>query len=293
MILNIWKPKTKSFNGKQRVIYYELVDDPKLINSNTRVTWICDNKNCKTPNLIHSISASHLDPKKSKHNTLDKQICHSCQMSGENNPMYGNNKTLRELMGDDDRYDKLIRKYSERSRGKNNMSHREDIKLKKGQFIINQENLTKLLENNNEQLLSYSGDNKNCLLEIKCINGHVRKQRYHSYKNGKGCIECFWDEISISLEEKNDYKRYRKLVYHYTRKSIRKNKLKKYCGSEYHLDHKFSISKGFKLGVLPEIIGFIGNLEYIPAIDNLKKLDKCSISLEELMESYDIYYKKK
>lgn len=55
---------------------------------------------------------------------------------------------------------------------------------------------------------------------------------------------------------------------------------------EYHLDHKFSVAAGFRLGISPFVIGNIVNLEYIPALDNMIKSDKCSISKEELLEKF-------
>lgn len=50
----------------------------------------------------------------------------------------------------------------------------------------------------------------------------------------------------------------------------------------YHLDHKFSISEGFIIGIKPEIIANINNLEFIPWQKNISKRKKCSINLEEL-----------
>jgi hypothetical protein len=51
----------------------------------------------------------------------------------------------------------------------------------------------------------------------------------------------------------------------------------------YHLDHKFSISEGFKNNIAPKIIGDIKNLEFIPWEQNIKKRTKCSITIEELI----------
>lgn len=51
----------------------------------------------------------------------------------------------------------------------------------------------------------------------------------------------------------------------------------------YHLDHKFSISEGFKNNISPIIIGDIKNLEFIPWEENLKKRTKCSITIKELI----------
>lgn len=53
----------------------------------------------------------------------------------------------------------------------------------------------------------------------------------------------------------------------------------------YHLDHKVSISYGFKNNVLPIIIGGIRNLEMVPAIDNLSKHSDCSTTLERIISN--------
>lgn len=53
----------------------------------------------------------------------------------------------------------------------------------------------------------------------------------------------------------------------------------------YHLDHKFSISEGFKQNVPPYIIGHINNLEMIIGRNNLSKSRKCSVELDELVDS--------
>ena len=53
----------------------------------------------------------------------------------------------------------------------------------------------------------------------------------------------------------------------------------------YHLDHKFSISEGFKNKVKPQIIADLNNLEFIPWEENVKKRTKCSITKEELIKT--------
>lgn len=53
----------------------------------------------------------------------------------------------------------------------------------------------------------------------------------------------------------------------------------------YHLDHRYSIYQGFKDNIPPYIIGHIHNLEMIPARINLIKNRKCSIDLDELIDS--------
>lgn len=51
----------------------------------------------------------------------------------------------------------------------------------------------------------------------------------------------------------------------------------------YHLDHKFSVSEGFKNNIPPYIIGNICNLEMITSINNLVKNRKCSITKENVV----------
>jgi len=55
----------------------------------------------------------------------------------------------------------------------------------------------------------------------------------------------------------------------------------------YHLDHKYSITSGFRNNVCPKIIGNICNLEMIPWKENLTKSLNCSISLENLLKEYN------
>jgi len=55
---------------------------------------------------------------------------------------------------------------------------------------------------------------------------------------------------------------------------------------KWSIDHKFSISSGFKKKISPEIIGSIVNLEIINFGDNASKQSNCSISLERLIKEY-------
>jgi len=81
-----------------------------------------------------------------------------------------------------------------------------------------------------------------------------------------------------------EFKKYRRKVYYWTGKNdltILENYNKRSLLG-YHLDHKYSITEGFKNNVPPKIIGSIHNLAFIPYIENVKKGTKCSINLEEL-----------
>ena len=60
------------------------------------------------------------------------------------------------------------------------------------------------------------------------------------------------------------------------------NKNNNVRGSEYHLDHRYSLYEGFINNVSPKIIGGYKNLEIIEKYKNLSKGKKCSINLNEI-----------
>jgi hypothetical protein len=55
---------------------------------------------------------------------------------------------------------------------------------------------------------------------------------------------------------------------------------------DYHLDHKYSVIRGFYDRIAPEIIASRFNLEIISRADNSKKSANCSIDIMTLMEMY-------
>lgn len=90
------------------------------------------------------------------------------------------------------------------------------------------------------------------------------------------------------LSLKTEFAKYKQLVWSYTRKNnltILENYDKR-GRSNYHIDHKFSITQGFLKDIPPNIIGSIHNLEMLHHKDNIKKYSKCSITKEELLNKY-------
>jgi len=83
-----------------------------------------------------------------------------------------------------------------------------------------------------------------------------------------------------------EFKKYRRKVYYWTSKNdltqLEHHEKRALLG--YHLDHKYSITEGFKNKVPPKVIGSIYNLEFIPYNANISKGTKCSITLERLYE---------
>lgn len=96
--------------------------------------------------------------------------------------------------------------------------------------------------------------------------------------------------IAIPKGQKTEWELYKEQVLNHTYKSWQHyqsiiNPLELQRGHEYELDHKFSITEGFKQSVSPSIIGHYANLELIPKDANRSKRINCSITLEELVRA--------
>lgn len=90
---------------------------------------------------------------------------------------------------------------------------------------------------------------------------------------------------------KTEWDKYRYSCMKYTRYSYTKyrNELEKIYprGKDYHVDHIYSMSEGFKNKIDPKIIGSIVNLQILPSLINIKKQGDCWISIEELNKIYN------
>lgn len=90
-----------------------------------------------------------------------------------------------------------------------------------------------------------------------------------------------------TLSEDPGFVEYTREVYRYTYYSVKENYSKieniKLRSKNFHLDHKFSIAEGFRNKVDPRIVAYWKNLEILSEFDNISKLDKCSLTLEELL----------
>jgi len=133
------------------------------------------------------------------------------------------------------------------------------------------------------------------------LNGGSKKAA--SFINDKS-IEKRILKVRKKMEEKNRWTKidelpnlylYTNLVWHFTnissRQKFTKEELKtrgqKKEKNHKHLDHIFSIHEGFKLGILPQIIGSKSNIRLIDCTSNYSKQSKCDITLEELFKIYD------
>jgi hypothetical protein len=108
------------------------------------------------------------------------------------------------------------------------------------------------------------------------------------------CKMCSRKSISISkipYSLREPFRNYKILV-----KRVTNINLKLYGGNVlgekpkgYHTDHMLSQLQGFLDGVSPYLIGFIGNLQFIPASENCSKRNKCSTSLDAIRSGIDAF----
>lgn len=93
---------------------------------------------------------------------------------------------------------------------------------------------------------------------------------------------------TCSLQDTPEYIKYSKEVWKYTYYSVKENRDKirniDLRSLKYHLDHKYSVSEGYKNEVDPKIVGHWKNFEILSQFDNISKHGRCSITLEELLE---------
>ena len=117
--------------------------------------------------------------------------------------------------------------------------------------------------------------------KVKSIIGnpaHIAQWRLKMEQNG------YFTPLSL----KSAFRRYKDEVWCHTRKNDLKSleNYDKRGRSNYHLDHKYSITRGFLNNIPSEIVGSYHNLRMLHHKDNIRKNSKCSITKEELLEKY-------
>jgi len=127
------------------------------------------------------------------------------------------------------------------------------------------------------------------------------RKKLSEYMLNGGSKKALLGKYGTIIEDKKSFKLYKKLVDRFTAISciekftifeLKTRGLKKEFGHT-QIDHIFSVSKGFKLGILPKIIGSKSNIRLIKCDLNMKKSGKCDITLEELFKKYDEEIKEK
>lgn len=100
------------------------------------------------------------------------------------------------------------------------------------------------------------------------------------------CPEC-----KLALANRTERDIYYKKVWEITEASFKKhynviNPDGVQRGTEWHLDHRFSIAEGFRQNIEPDIIGSHHNLQMLDSATNIKKKDACWVSAEELTQQF-------
>jgi hypothetical protein len=109
---------------------------------------------------------------------------------------------------------------------------------------------------------------------------------FYCSDNCKHSCSCF--NLRSDPNTKTSLQKYNIKVYKETNRSLKLHSYKlenfdKRGRNKFHLDHKFSIHKGFENNIDPKIIGHIKNLQMLPESENIKKGTTCSIVLQELL----------
>lgn len=124
----------------------------------------------------------------------------------------------------------------------------------------------------------------------------------NDHLNGKGCSKCGKERMVLTKHLNGDcchpcelplYEQYRRDVWACTNENWKKyvniiNPHNLIRGKDYHLDHMYSIQRGFLDNIPPNIIGHYTNLQVITSTNNLTKNNKCSKILEQVYRDYDI-----
>ena len=93
----------------------------------------------------------------------------------------------------------------------------------------------------------------------------------------------------ISLN-RSEFKRYKIVVQYLTekhRKALTQGFVTGLAGKQnaWHIDHMFSVLKGYQHKISPLVIGHINNLQMLSWEDNLSKHSKCSIAVDDLFKN--------
>ena len=251
MIIDVWGPKFVKINGKKEISFFEIKKTQNMINLKKTgwiVRYICDR--CKD-NKVCTTTSHVFFNEKYIYNTLDSQICKSC-----------------------------------RSRISEYEIKKSFIPYEKFKLYINEYKYFLLTKKEEYDLANNKSQFK---LKVICENGHNLMTTWNNWSRGKRCRKCYEnDKFSNSVKHKDGWDLYKFMVWKTTEMNYKKHKKEininnNERGINYHLDHKYSISEGFKNNILPSIVGGKENLRIISSYENMSKGSKCSIKLSELI----------
>ena len=208
MIICVYKP----IKINKNIDNYEIVEIDSIYNKgsySSKVSYKCDNENCKTPNKIYTIDRGHLNEKRSKTVNDRIQICRSCQTTGKNNPRFGDNRTWDEILGKEK--SDINKEIYRKKFIDNNPSKIPSILQKK-----NDNNMKKYGVNNVFQLDFVKNKSKETLLKKYGVE-HPLKSEFIKNKAKETCLNKYGVE-------------------HPSKSEFVKNKTKKTCLNKYGVE---------------------------------------------------------
>lgn len=122
------------------------------------------------------------------------------------------------------------------------------------------------------------------------LNGYQRIAKDAIVKGNMTKVER---GIIVDPTERDHYTRYKTFVWYVTntlRDRLTKGYVTGLCGVDgaYHMDHRYSVTAGFRNGVSPLVIGHEANIEMITWEENIAKYTKCSLEIDNLLEECSV-----
>lgn len=108
-----------------------------------------------------------------------------------------------------------------------------------------------------------------------------KRSEFYSERKRKSDERSFL-RSTMQIMGTDAFKAYSKIVWQITESQdlYKVKNIDKRKGFQWQLDHKISICTGFKMCILPSIIGSIDNLQMIPMHENMKKGTRCYSIIE-------------
>ena len=128
------------------------------------------------------------------------------------------------------------------------------------------------------------------------FNEITEQTGYSDWCLGKSLKRQGIDTLERRKNETEPYKIYLNAVRRFTKHSWKEHHDKvnpkglKRGRMDYHIDHIYSVSEGFRNNIPPFIIGHWSNLQMLPYDKNVKKLTRCHKTKDQLFEDFNGAY---
>lgn len=169
--------------------------------------------------------------------------------------------------------------------GDKNIAKRPEIRKRIKEGVKESWNTPKGEERKKEMINYLSGYMASFITKESIIKGRIKMKKTNEERGN-------W----VKDEDLSLFELYKRKVKKITEISIKekyttedlKNRGRYKKMNHIHIDHIFSVQKGFINNILPEIIGSKSNIRRISVSKNYIKHTKCDININELFKKYDI-----